>query len=641
EQAHRHLQLSTPLGPDVLVLRGMEGQEQLSAPFRLELDALSTDPAIDHKKLLGQNVTISLNLATGGKRYFNGFVSRFELHGYDGQFAHYRAVVVPWLWFLTRTSDCRIFQNKPIPTIIQEVFRENGFTDLQVALAGAYPPREYVTQYRETDFDFVSRLMEEEGIYYFFRHENGKHSLVLADATDAHQPCPGYARIPYYPPEAEQVLRDEDYVWDWRAYQQLRPGAFAQNDYDFVMPKKSLRTVANIARTHQFADFEMYDYPGGYTEKAVGDRYSKVRIEERQTDFAACQGQGNVRGLLAGGLCTLTNHPGREHNRQYLITAVTHHARSDAMETGRGRGEDSLYRCDFSAIDAKTPFRPPLVTPKGVVRGPQTATVVGKVGEEIWTDRHGRVKVQFHWDRYGRSDQNSSCWVRVSHPWAGKGWGSVHIPRIGQEVIVDFLEGDPDAPIITGRVYNGINKHPFALPAKAMVSGVKTNSTPRGGGYNEMSMDDTKGREKITIHGQYNMDTTVEHDQTNTVKNNQTIHVIADQSKTIDGNVTTRVGVNRNESIGANQTMTVTGNTTINCVGKVKIVGNGNVEIDGPSITLTATAQIKLAVGASSVTLTPASLEETAAMIKSNGTAMHDVQGGVVNITGGVVKVNS
>lgn len=492
KQKNRHLTLETPLGADVLVLRRLDGHEKLSMPFRLELDAISTDPAITHKDILGQNVTVTMDLADDKKRYFNGFVSRFELHGYDGQFAHYRAVVVPWLWFLTRTTDCRIFQDKSIPDIIQGIFREHGFTDCEDALSGSYEAFEYVTQYRETDFDFVSRLMEQEGIYYFFRHEEHKHTLVLADSYDAHQSCPGYEIIPFYPPDSQKAVK-EDYVWDWQTRQAVRPGTFALNDYDFTAPKKKLRTAANITRDYEYADYEMYDYPGGYTDKGVGNQYSQARIEERQTDFDTCQGQGNVRGLLAGGLTSLTKHPGEVHNREYLLTAVTHHVESDSMETGRNEAQDRFYSCEFDLIDAKTQFRPPLATPKGIVRGPQTAVVVGKSGETVWTDKYGRVKVQFHWDREGQNNEKSSCWVRVSQLWAGKNWGGMHIPHIGQEVIVDFLEGDPDRPIITGRVYNADNMPPEELPTQ------KTKSFIRDYGDNEMVWEGKEGEQFIRI----------------------------------------------------------------------------------------------------------------------------------------------
>lgn len=493
KQKNRHLTLETPLGTDVLVLRRLDGYEKLSMPFRLELDAISTDPAITHKDILGQNVTVTMDLADDKKRYFNGFVSRFELHGYDGQFAHYRAVVVPWLWFLTRTTDCRIFQDKSIPDIIQGIFREHGFTDCEDALSGSYEAFEYVTQYRETDFDFVSRLMEQEGICYFFRHEEHKHTLVLADSYDAHQACPGYEIIPFYPPDSQKAVK-EDYVWDWQTRQAVRPGTFALNDYDFTAPKKKLRTAANITRDYEYADYEMYDYPGGYTDKGVGNQYSQARIEERQSDFDTCQGQGNVRGLLAGGLTSLTKHPGEAHNREYLLTAVTHHVESDSMETGRNEAQDRFYSCEFDLIDAKTQFRPPLATPKGIVRGPQTAVVVGKSGETVWTDKYGRVKVQFHWDREGQNNEKSSCWVRVSQLWAGKNWGGMHIPHIGQEVIVDFLEGDPDRPIITGRVYNADNMPPLDLPEHKYFSVIRDDYG------NEMVMDGRPGQEHVALY---------------------------------------------------------------------------------------------------------------------------------------------
>ncbi len=491
-QSKRHLRLDTPLGENALLVRRLDGEEHLSQPFRLELELLSDDGLITPNDLLGQNVTITIDLADG-ERHFNGFVRQFGQYGYDGQFARYRAVVVPWLWFLSRTADCRIFQDQSVPDIVKAVFREHGFTDFEESLTGHYETFEYIVQYRESDLAFVSRLMEHEGIYFFFRHDKSHHVLVLADGYDAHAPCAGYEETPYYPPDEQRALREAEYLWDWQLRQHVEPGAYALNAYDFKAPKKNLRTVANMAREHAYAEYEVYDYPGGYTEVDHGDRYSQIRIEEQQADHQIAYGEGNPRGLFAGGLTTLTNHPRDDQNLEYLITSVSHHAESDPMDTGGDIGSDEFYRCSLTAMDARTPYRPPRLTPKPRVYGPQTAVVVGKSGQDIWTDKYGRVKVQFHWDREGKSDENSSCWVRVSQNWAGKNWGGMFMPHIGHEVVVSFLEGDPDRPLITGRIYNADNMPPLELPTH------RTKSVLRDYGNNHMIWEGDAGKQFIRI----------------------------------------------------------------------------------------------------------------------------------------------
>ncbi|MCO6442081.1 MAG: type VI secretion system tip protein VgrG [Nitrococcus mobilis] len=564
-QAQREISLATPLGEDVLGLRRLEASEELGRPFSYDLDLLSPDPEIRHQDLLGENVTIRLKRSDGGKRFFNGHIARFMLLGYEGQLAHYRATMVPWLWFLGRTSDCRIFQEKSIPQIVASVFREHGFTDFEEPLTESYEPLDYVVRYRETDLNFVSRLLEQEGIYYFFRHEDGKHTLVLCDSYSCHEASAGYEQIPFYP-RGEDVVREQESLWDWRVSQEVQPGACALNDFDFKAPRKSLRAVCSKSQEHHLADFEIYDYPGGYIEAGNGERYARIRMEERQAGYELIRGEGNVRGLNVGALFELANYPRADQNREYLVVSASYEVESTPFESGAVVSAPE-YCCRFTATDARTPFRPRRVTPKPVVQGPQTAMVVGQAGEEIWTDKHGRVKLQFHWDRYGKADENSSCWVRVSQPWAGKNWGAVSIPRIGQEVIVECLEGDPDRPIVTGRVYNGGAMAPYDLPGQAMVSGVKSNSTPGGGGSNELSMDDSKGKERVYLHAQKDQAIAVENDESHTVGHDRSKNVSNDEQTSIGNNRSETVGSNENIIIGANRTESVGGDETVNIAG--------------------------------------------------------------------------
>ena len=639
-QEARYVAVLSPLGEDVLLFRRMTGSEALGQLFRFDLDLLSDDHEIALDSLLGQNMAVRLTLPQGGERFFNGYVSHCSYEGAYGYHARYSVVLSPWLWFLTRTADCRIYQSKTTPEIVKSVFREHGLTDFEEALTGDYAPWEYCVQYRETDFNFVSRLLEDEGIYYFFKHDEDNHILVLADSYSAHDRIPDYEEIPYYPP-GEAGRRERDHLTDWRVEGHVQPGIYSLNAFDFEKPRARLEVRSAVTRDHPFAQSEYYDYPGRYTDTGVGESRARTRIEERHVEYERVTARGNAEGVYAGGLFELTDYPREDQNREYLVLWIEYELRSQAYESESGTGGEELYGCLLGAMASDRPFRPARVTERPVVQGPQTATVVGKEGEEIWVDKYGRVKLQFHWDRYGKADENSSCWVRVAQAWAGKQWGSMFLPRLGQEVIVEFLEGDPDRPIVTGRVYNEVQRPPYELPNEKTKSTLKSNSSKGGQGFNELRFEDKAGEEQVFIHAQYDMDTVVRHDQSNTVDNNRTLKVVGDQQETVDGNVNTQVGGDRDESIGGDQSLTVTGDTTINCTGKVKIVGNGNVEIEGPSVSLTGITEIKLSVGASSIMLTPASLQVSAPTVTTNGTALNEVKGGVVDVKGGIVKVNS
>ncbi|MGB5600568.1 MAG: type VI secretion system tip protein VgrG, partial [Thiothrix litoralis] len=505
-QAEREIAIKTQLGADTLVLRSVVVREELARLPSMQAELLSLKEDIPFEDLLGTNATISLKLSDG-TRFFNGYITSIAQTGNQGSFAVYEAIIHPWLWFLTRTTDCRIFQNQTVPDIIKAVFRDLGYTDFKEKLSNTYSVWDYCVQYRETDFNFISRLLEQEGIYYYFTQEDGRHELILADGYSSHQPITAPSSIPFYPPD-EAVVRKEASCTHWHVAKQVLPGKYMLNDFDFKRPRASLRSSHAIPRSHAIADYEVYDYPGEYTQIDAGNSYARTRIEELHTGYEQASGQSDVRTLLAGGLFTLAEHPRDDQNREYLLTAVTHTLHSDVFEGQTTTSGQHLYSNHFTGIDSKTPFRPARITPKPHIRGPQTAIVVGPAGEEIYTDEHGRVKLQFHWDRYGKSDENSSCWVRVSQVWAGKNWGAMHIPRIGQEVIVEFLEGDPDHPIITGRVYNGEQIPPYGLPANKTQSGIKSRSSQGGSGanFNEIRMEDKKGAEQLYIHAEKNQD---------------------------------------------------------------------------------------------------------------------------------------
>ncbi|KPK76874.1 MAG: type VI secretion protein ImpA, partial [Phycisphaerae bacterium SM23_30] len=449
-QQHRLVAVNTPLGEDVLLLRNFSYSEALGSLFEMELELLSEKNDIKFPEIVGWNVTVRLALADDKTRYFNGFISRFSQAGQENGQARYRATARPWLWFLTQTSDCRIFQNQTAPEIIKQIFRDAGFTDLQDDLQGNHRPWEYCVQYRETDFNFVSRLMEQEGIYYYWKHENGKHTMVLVDDSSAHAAYPGYQQIPYYPPT--QQARQQDYIFEWSIEQQVQPRIYTHTDFNFETPRSDIMASRKIDRKDGAEDFEIFDYPGEYTNVSEGETYARIRIEEIQAECETLRGETTARGISAGFTFSLTNHPRPDQNRSYLVTTAS--VSAAAPDYTSGGSEEQEFSCSFAALDATQPYRPLRITPKPTIQGPQTAMVVGSSGEEIDTDKYGRVKVQFHWDRYGKADENSSCWVRVAQIWAGKRWGGITLPRVGHEVIVEFLEGDPDRPIITGEVYN-------------------------------------------------------------------------------------------------------------------------------------------------------------------------------------------
>ncbi|MEY4580510.1 MAG: hypothetical protein RL701_5213 [Pseudomonadota bacterium] len=548
----RQAKIVTPLG-ESLLLHSIVGTEELSRPFSYELVVLSTDLNVKASALLGESVTVELKTDDDKTRYWNGVITRFARGGGLGRYAVYRATMNPWLWLLSRTADCRIFQNMTVPDVIMKVFRDLGLTDFDSALTGNYRSWDYLVQYRETSLAFVSRLMEQEGIYYYFRHESGKHTLVLADGYSAHATAPGYDEVPYFPPELDN-LRERDHLSDWSATEQIRPGSYFLNDFDFTRPKASLQSKASDPRDHAKADMEYYDYPGEFTESSDGDMYAKTRLQAELAQYEQLTGRGTARGLSTGNLFSLTQFPLEDLNREYLIVGTHHTVENNPRESG-GSGEQRIV-AEVSAISSKVQYRALQFTPKPSINGPQTAIVVGKAGEEIWTDQYGRVKVQFHWDRVGKSDQDSSCWVRVAQIWAGGRWGGIHIPRIGQEVIVEFLEGDPDRPIITGRVYNGTNKPPYDLPANQTQSGVKSRSTKGGNpnNFNELRFEDKLGDEHVYLQAEKELQIYVKHDEHRKVDN--------DRFKEVVKNETTKIGVDRTENVGNNEGIQIGGNRT-------------------------------------------------------------------------------
>jgi len=575
--------VDTPLGSDALAFVSMSGHEALGEPFEYVVDLASDDFNIDLTQMLGQPMAVHLEIGDD-KRHFHGQVASVDFAHSDRPGAGYRAVLRPWLWLLHNAANCRIFQNKSVPDIIKQVFQDAGFSDFDDSLSGEYSKYDYVVQYRESDFNFVSRLMEREGIYYYFRHGADSHTLVLADSITAHQTLPNCAELAYFPPDPHRDAQIE-YVDRWALTQRVTSGAIALRDFDFERPSADLGASVSSPKDHNAAGSELYDYPGGYTVRSDGQTQARVRLERVQEPYERAAGHTNARDLATGGLTTLTDYPRDDQNREYLITWTATMLAGPSQFSGSGSAP--TFSCDFGAIDSSIQFRPSLRAKKPLVEGPQTAVVVGKTGEEIWTDKYGRVKVQFHWDREGENDENSSCWVRVSQVWAGTNWGAMHIPRIGQEVIVDFLEGDPDQPIITGRVYNGSNMPPYALPGNQTQSGIKSRSTKGGAipNANEIRFEDRKGSEEFYLQA--------EKDLRSLVKNNETATVVADRSRSVGGNDALSVGKNQTLNVGATESLTVGGNETISVTGNesATVGGNQTVSVAGSDSTTVGGSQ--------------------------------------------------
>ncbi len=627
-QENRLIAIDTPLGKDVLLLAGFRGTEGISRLFSFELNMLSEKHNIAFEDIIGKNVTISVVLADEDKRYFNGLISRFSQGrgggevGGDPRFSHYRATMVPWPWLLTRTADSRIFQKLSVPDIVEKIFKEKGFSDFKVKLHNSYEKRDYCVQYRETDFNFVSRLLEEEGIHYFFEHEDGKHTLVLADAPQENKPCPKQKTARYQISAGGWL--EEDVITGLEKMQEIRPGKYSLSDFNFEIPNTGLEVNVPGKQKLGPGEREVYDYPGLYTKKAEGDRLAKIRMEEEEAQITKIAGSSNCRAFTSGYRFTLSDFYRTDmNNKDYVLTSLEHEANQDWEKEA-----ELSYANHFMCIPFDVPYRPPRLTPRPVVEGTQTAIVAGPSGEEIYTDEHGRVKVQFHWDREGKKNENSSCWIRVSQVCAGAGWGAIDIPRIGHEVIVDFLEGDPDRPIITGRVYHGTNRPPTNLPNAGMISGMKSNSTPGGGGDNTITLDDTKGNEKITIHGQYNMDTTVDNDQSNTIGNNRTTNVSVDDTESIGSNRTLTVGSNQSVTVGSNQTITVGANQS------VSVGANQSINV-GLSKTETVAIAKALTIGAAYQVSVGAAMNETVGAAKAE-----EIGGAKIVAVGGISSEN-
>ena len=509
DQATRILSIKIAgLGENEVVLTSFAGTEGISRLFEFNLELVSERDDLKPAEVVGQSVSFAIERANGEQRYFHGFISEFHAGDLnDHRHREYSATVVPWLWFLTQTADCKIFQNKKVPQILEEVFKSLGFSDFETSeIKEDHPEWEYCVQYRETDFNFVSRLMEQEGIFYYFRHERNRHVLVLADQKNAYEDC--QEKEVDFPEQVDQQPK-EGQITAWHRSFRFHTGKWAHTDYDFSKPSTDLTGEAvTTSKLPKVKDYEIFDYPGEFTEVSVSTNVAKIRLGEDETSAETISASSLCKTFTPGGKFKLRSHCIKSEMGTYAITSIEHWAHETlAYETGEGGTQE--YRNRFHAIPHDTTYRPRRVTSKPVVSGAQTAVVVGPKGEEIYCDKYGRVKVQFHWDREGKRDENSSCWIRCMQVSAGNRWGTVFLPRIGQEVVVEFLEGDPDRPIVTGVVYNEEQMPHYALPEHKTKSYFKTNSSKGGDGFNELCFEDKAGEERIFLHAQKDMDVRV------------------------------------------------------------------------------------------------------------------------------------
>ncbi len=628
-QDNRLIAIETPLGKDVLLLSSFQGSEGLSIPFCFELELLSENHNIQFKDIIGQYVTVSILLADGKKRYFHGLISRFsqgrgtEKTGTGAVLSSYTATMVPWFWLLTRTADSRIFQNLTVPEIVQQIFQEKGFLDFENKLHSSYDQWIYCVQYRETDFNFICRLLEEEGIYFFFKHEDKKHTLVLSDVPDEHKDCPGQETARYQITAGGWL--EEDTISILEMTQEIKAGKYALKDFNFETPNTDLKVEAASKQALGPGEREIYDYPAGYGKRARGDNLVNIRMQEEEAEITTITGSSDCRAFTSGYRFELKDYHRQDMNdKAYVLTSLSHWV-TQGYTTEDGESEFS-YNNEFTCIPLDVPYRPPRNTPKPVVEGVQTAIVAGPSGEEIYPDEHGRVKVQFHWDREGKKDDHSSCWIRVSQLWAGAGWGAMYIPRIGHEVIVDFVEGDPDCPIIIGRVYHGANKPPYGLPGAKTQSTIMSNSSKGGGGSNELRFEDAAGSEEVYIHAQ--KDTTIAtendknqttgHDETLSIGNNRTKTVGVDQSETVGSNKEIKVGSNHTEAIGANMSQNVgSSKTETIAIAKALTIGAAYQVSVGAAMNETIGALKAEEIGAAKMVNVGASSSENVGINKS------------------------
>ena len=615
---------AAPEGLSELVLVDFQGTEGLSQLFEFHLRLASQDPNIELKQMIGQPVTISLQLTTAfassEQRYFHGYVTNFSHLDTDGGLATYSATIRPWLWMLSRQQDIRIFQEQTAQSIISGVFQDYGsLASYEFRLSKATANRSYCTQYRETDLNFVLRLMQEEGLFFNFEHTKTGHKLIVTDSSTSAKPIDGFS--PSMPYSQGEMLDDVDVVTSLQSKRELMPTDVGLKAADYKVPNaRRYQTSKADIDQGDVPSYEIYDYvgPQGFPDRDRGYELASFRAEALAAHSKVFFGTSTSRRLMPLRYLQIEDHydhNGKPEDRQLMILTVAHSGQNN-YQAGKGAAS---YSCSFTCIRKKIPYRPLLTIPRPTIPGPQTAVVVGPAGEEIYTDQLGRVKVQFHWDRLGNKNQSSSCWVRVGQPWAGKGFGMIQIPRIGEEVVVLFLDGNPDRPLIISRVYNAQNMPPWTLPASATQSGILTRSSKgaTSANANAIRFEDKKGQEEVWLHAEKdqrievenNESHTVGNDRSKTIDHDETVQVKNDRTETVGNNETITIGANRTEHVGGNETLNVGGNrgetidgaqNLVIALASAETVGLAKALTIGGAYTVTVAGAINTAAGLAS-----------------------------------------
>ncbi len=624
--------ITSPLS-DTLSLTSLHGSEALSESFSFQLELSCSNSDLDFTQILGKPLAVTLSLPSGDSQYLHGIVTTFSqgAKSENGSTAYF-ARLEPWFALLRMNSDQRIFQNQTTPQIVQKIFSDLSLSDVKNSLTGTYSPREYCVQYNESTFDFISRLLESEGIFYFFTHAAGAHTLVLADDASAFSPPPGITTIRFN--QTGRTWQTIDAMIDGGLEQHLVPAKTSADDFNFITPATDLLSTSQSSTPGPFAAvLSLYRYPGLFTAKDAGETSTGTHLTSRETDHQQLRGRSMCRAFHAGLKFTLADHFRSDANTAYVLRSVTHHLDNTTDQ----------YTNSFIAFPATTIFRPPQTTPRAIIRGAQTAIVVGKSGEEIWTDQYGRIKVKFHWDQSPAHDETASCWIRVAQGWAGQQWGAFFLPRIGQEVIVNFLDGNPDRPIVTGSVYNGQQTTPYTLPDDQTKSTLKSNSSKGGGGFNELRFEDKKGSEEVFLQAQKDMNINVLADQTYTVAGKRTLTVTGDEEHTDQAKFTHTVTGDVTHTDKAKFTQTVTGDYSLAVQGNLKIQVSGSVSIQsGTTFENQAGTTLTNKSGTTLTNQAGTSMSNEAQVtIASKANASHTVESsGILTLKGSLVKIN-
>lgn len=658
--------LHSPLPAADLVLMRFNGMDGVNQCFEYQVEALSKETDIDLDAIVGRHMTVELHDRDRNPIYYDGIVVEASWADEGDTGHYYRFTLRPWFWLMSKRRNQKIFQNMSFEEIAQDVCNKFSGDGANVAfqVQGNFPPQEYIVQYRESDMHFLCRLAERYGVNFFFSHDKGVHTLNFVDVVDNFPSIPGGSRD--YIASDGDSNDDDEHFWDWSPGRRLTVGKVTTTDYNFTTPSAAMLDDHTGDADYEYGDIESYVYPGISEDKAASKRVAKLRTEQERARDKYHAAVGNVMTLSSGMLMSLNadDHEGDVGGQPYLCVKAIHNYSDGGYRSG-GAGGEPLFRGSYEFVPAEVPFAPEMKTDETKMQGPQTALVVGPGGDEIHTDEYGRIKVQFYWDRHGQKDENSSMWVRCAQMWAGSGWGTMFIPRIGMEVVVEFLEGDPNKPLVVGCVYNAENMPPYPLPSDKNWNGMKSNSTIGGGGYNELVFNDTKGEELFRQHAQFDMETrvlnderrnvdvnrqtsignddtrTVGHDEGHVIENDSTYEIKNDESRTVKNDRTAKVENNETMTVDGDQKETIKKNRT------TKVTKADKLSVQ--SLEVTAKSSIELKVGASSIKMDGQSITIKSPTVTVKGTqevvtdagmmATHKA-GGIMTVKGSLVKIN-